>query len=261
MSNFIKLSVSKTATFQSCKAKYKFAYIQKLPRKEWEYHLFGRFVHRVLELFHLSFINGSNNSYNEEMSNSFNTALEEFKNKLNLTAKDEAFQILSIYLKKINKEEIAKVLDVEKTFNLIINEGLTLTGMIDRVQLDEDGIYHIIDYKTSKSSAYLKNDVLQLLTYAYVIYMEHPELTKVRVSYIMLRQNCEFITKEFDLKEILSVKNIYEKYAEEMLNEEEFKPKPQVLCRFCDYSNVCEEGKEFISKQYIAGPIKYTKKM
>lgn len=257
MSQFIKLSVSKTATFQSCKAKYKFSYILKMPKKEYSYHLFGRFVHRVLEIFHLAYINGSTVSYDETMSASFNEAIQEVKNKITSSQKDEAFLLLTTYLSKLPGSRDTKILSVEQTFNLPINEGLTLTGMIDRVQLDNDGIYHVLDYKTSKSAKYLKNDLLQLLTYAYIIYTEHPELTKVRVSYIMLRLDSEIITKEFELDEILSIKGIYEKYADEIHAEKEFAPNPQVLCGWCEFAEHCPAGMEVIEKRLKTGATKW----
>lgn len=255
MSNLIKLSVSKSATFNSCKRKYQFAYVHKLPRKEWEYHLFGRFVHRILELFHLKYISGSTEPFPKAMSDAFNEAMAEFKGKITQSAKDEAFGILTTYLARINnnKDEVARVTDVEKTFNLEINESLILTGMIDRIQLDEDGIYHVLDYKTSKSKTYLKEDTLQLLTYAYIIYKEHPEIRKVRVSYIMLRHDCEFLTKEFMLDEILTIKDIYEKYADDIKKESSYEPSPSKLCAYCDYVNLCDKGLEVVQGQYKHG--------
>lgn len=255
MSDLIKLSVSKSATFNSCKRKYQFAYVHKLPRKEWEYHLFGRFVHRILEIFHLAYIEGATEPYSKVMSKSFNEAMEEFKGKITQAAKDEAFEILKIYLARINanKGEVGRVTDVEKTFNLEINDQLILTGMIDRIQLDEDGVYHVLDYKTSKSKTYLKDDTLQLLTYAYIIYKDHPEITKVRVSYIMLRHSCEFLTKEFDISEILTVKDIYEKYANDIKKESEFEPSPSKLCAYCDYVNLCDKGLEVVQSKFNYG--------
>lgn len=260
-SSLLKLSVSKSNTFLQCKAKYKFSYILKLPKKEYNYHLFGRFVHRVLELFHLAYINKSHEPFEYEMEVAFNEAVKEVKSKLTLEQKQEGFKICAQYLEKIRKqkEEIDRIISVEKTFNLKINDGLTLTGMIDRVQKDADGVYHIIDYKTSKSAYYLKDDLLQLLTYAYVIYKEYPEIQKVRVSYIMLRLGCEYITKEFNLKEIMSIKDTYEKYATQIHNETEFTPKPQKLCSYCDFLDVCDRGKEFVKTLYKTGETKYQK--
>ena len=48
----LPLSVSKVKTFDDCKAKYRYTYIEKLPRKEWSFHIFGSFLHLVLEEFH-----------------------------------------------------------------------------------------------------------------------------------------------------------------------------------------------------------------
>lgn len=231
----------------------------KLPRKEFNYHLFGRFVHRILELFHLAYINGSLLLHEQQMSASFNEAVQEFKGKLTLPQKEEAYSIIAAYLGQLqtNKFAQSRVVSVEQTFNHEINDGLILTGMIDRVQLDDDGVYHIVDYKTSKTEAYLKNDLLQLLTYAYVIYSEHPEITKVRVSYIMLRLGCKFITKEFDLKEILGIKSTYEQYAEKIHAETEFAPSPQVLCSWCEFADVCPASKEVIEKRWKTGKVQW----
>lgn len=256
----LKLSVSKTNTFLQCKSKFKFSYILKLPKKEYSYHTLGRFAHRVLELFHLAYINGSKKAFPAVMSESFNEALKEMKDKISLSQKDEVFSICSKYLDlvKLDPKIISRVKSVEKVFNINLNENLILTGMIDRVQLDDDGIYHIADYKTSKSKTYLQEDLLQLLTYAYVIYLENPEIEKVRVSYIMLKFGCEFITKEFNLKEILSIKNIYEKHAEEINNETEYAPSITKLCAYCDFAaDACGPGKQYINNLYKIGKTKW----
>lgn len=260
MSHLIKLSVSKSSTFQSCKAKYKYSYIDKLPKKDWQHHHFGRFVHRILELFHLMYIEGTDKQFNIAMGEAFNTAYTEYKEKLSLADKEEAYNIILIYLKKIeNNFNIKNILAVEKPFNLQISEDVLLTGMVDRFQCDDDGVFHIVDYKTSKSKMYLQNDILQLLTYAYVIYNEYPQIKKVRASYIMLRHNCEFITKEFTLEQILSIKDKYITYAKEMLSEEEFAPNPTILCKWCDFLNVCPEGKKIANKDLKVGKINWIK--
>lgn len=74
-----RLSVSKTKTFLSCKKQYHFNYILKLPTKEFTFHTLGKLVHRVLELFHNTYLNGSQLPYNEVMTISWKTALSEFR--------------------------------------------------------------------------------------------------------------------------------------------------------------------------------------
>jgi hypothetical protein len=77
MSNTIRLSVSKTKTFLDCKAKYKYAYIEKLPRKDWDFHIFGKFCHKVLEDFHNLYITGCQDPYHVSMNTVYKNAMIE----------------------------------------------------------------------------------------------------------------------------------------------------------------------------------------
>ena len=74
MSNQFRLSVSKLKTYTQCPLKYKFTYIDKLPRKTFEFHTFGKFCHKVLEDFHNVYIQGSDLKYNVVMSKAFRDA-------------------------------------------------------------------------------------------------------------------------------------------------------------------------------------------
>lgn len=250
MSDTIKLSVSKCKTFTDCKAKYRFAYELKLPRKDWDFHVFGKFIHKVLEDFHNEYINGSQEPLFKVMTKVYKNALLEYKPKMTQEAQKEAFSIVDAYLEKISAEKstISNILSVEKNFNFNISNNVILNGMIDRVQLDPDGIIHVCDYKTVKNKKYLKNDFLQLLTYAYVIFNDDPTIEKIRGSYILLRHNFEYITKEFSKKEIIEIKSKYEEYSKMIEDEKLWRPNPTPLCRFCDYIDLCEEGKSFVNK-------------
>jgi hypothetical protein len=79
--------------------------------------------------------------------------------------------------------------------------------------LEKDNILMVSDYKTTKNKKYLK-DNLQLLTYAYVILSEDPDIEKIKASYVLLRHNFENITHEFLRDEILTVPDIYLKYTD-----------------------------------------------
>jgi len=261
MSNIFKLSVSKTNTYLQCNKKYKFSYILKLPRKEFEYHIFGRFVHKALENFHLAIIAGDRRKDADIMFASFDDALQEFLPKISKDSKNLAIELLKQYLSQWEADKVkTSVLEAEKVFNIGISNTLLLTGMIDRIQLDNDGVYHIVDYKTSKSAQYLKNDLLQLLTYAFVIYNEHPEIEKVRVSYIMLKLGSQYITKEFSLDQILSIKQMYEGYANEILSDQNFKANPGILCKFCEFADLCDEAKSYMSGLYKTGKMQWGSK-
>lgn len=249
MSDF-RLSVSKSKTFLQCKKQYHFAYILKLPQKDQTFHIFGRFLHSVLELFYLSYINGSVEPFHKEMAIAFKAAQKEYQGKISPENIKEAYEIIDKYLQKLAEEKKYQpsVLAVEKHFKVAINERVALTGMIDKIQQDPDGILHVIDYKTTKNKKYLQDDWFQLLTYAWVLLQEDPTIEKVRGSYVLLRHNFEFMTKEFSREEILAVQNQYQSYAEQMETENKWEPTPTFLCTYCSFLEHCEQGKTKVEK-------------
>lgn len=261
MSEDLRLSVSKTKTFDDCKAKFKFTYIEKLPRKEWEFHTFGKFCHKVLETFHTYYIEGCLLPHNITMGDAFKVAWAEYKDSMTPEMKKECWKLIDQYLRLIAKDKDkhfpSNVIAVEKRFEFPIAENIILNGAIDRIQLDDDGIIHVCDYKTVKNKKYLKNDFFQLLTYAYVLLSEDPSIKKVRASYILLRHDFEYITTEFTVKQIQKVKEKYIKYANEIQSETEYKPNPTVLCNFCDHLDKCPEGKTKAFNQNVYGEVTY----
>lgn len=260
MSEDLRLSVSKTKTFLDCKRKFDFSYIQKLPKKDWDHHIFGKFCHKVLEEFHSVYINGSALPYNVVMSDAYKLALAEYKDKMNPEMKKECWTLIDKYLRFVsaNKNNLpSNVVSVEKRFEFPVGENIILNGAIDRIQIDDDNVVHVCDYKTVKNKKYIKDDFFQLLTYAYVIISEDPSIKKVRASYILLRHDFEYITTEFNTKEILKVKDQYIEYARQMSTEKEFKPNPTVLCNFCDYLDRCPEGKTKSFNQNTYGEVSY----
>ncbi|HWZ22685.1 MAG TPA: PD-(D/E)XK nuclease family protein [Cytophagaceae bacterium] len=247
MENDLRLSVSKKKCFDQCKRQFEFSYIHKLPKKDRDYHIFGKFAHQVLQDFHQAYIDGSVAPYNKVMGIAFKAALVEYKDKMTKEMIDESFQLINQYLSIVSldrKNKVsANVIAVEQPFNFDIAPNLILNGMIDRVQIDDDNVIHVCDYKTVKNKQYIKNDFFQLLTYAYVIMLENENIEKVRASYILLRHNFEYVTTEFNKDTILEIKQKYIKCAQDIISEKEYKPNPTRLCAYCDYLDLCPEGK------------------
>ncbi len=256
-----RVSVSKTKTFIDCKAKFKFCYVEKLPRKDWDFHVFGKFCHSVLEEFHKTYMEGSLLPYNIVMGDSFKKALVEYKDKMTPVMRKDCWDIIDKYLRRVTKEKtegrVPTVIGVEKRFELNVGDNIVLNGAIDRIQLDADGIVHVGDYKTVKNKKYLKDDFFQLLTYAYVIMSEDPTITTVRASYILLRYDFEHITTEFHKEQVMGVQQTYIDYVNAMLTEKDFKPNPTALCNYCDYQEFCPEGKAKAYNKPVYGEVTY----
>jgi len=195
-------------------------------------------------------LNGSQKSFNEEMKIAFDFAYQEYKAKLSAENKEEGRQIAIKYLQMLNLQKqnnaLPKKLAAERNFSLsITNEELSieiiLNGCIDSIQLDPDGIYHVVDYKTTKNKKYLVGDYFQLLTYAYILLQEDNTIEKVRGSYMLLRHDLELITKDFYRDEIMSIQDKYFEYATKIINEKEYKATLTPLCNFCSFNHLCPD--------------------
>jgi CRISPR/Cas system-associated exonuclease Cas4 (RecB family) len=245
------LSVSKVKTFKDCPAKFRYNYIEKLPRKTWDFHVFGQFAHSSLEFFHDFIKDGDIRPSNEIMTESFKLAAKEHDNATT-AQKKEIWSMMNAYLNKMAQEQSddvwPEITEVEDNFYIDIDGKVLLNGFIDRVQVDSDGVLHVADYKTTKNKSYLKNDFLQLQTYAYVKCLQDPSLERVRVSYILLRHDFEAITKEYTRKQVMKIEDKFLKFAEDIGKEKLWRPSTSKLCRFCDFLENCDEGKAEIHK-------------
>jgi len=256
----LPLSVSKVKTFDDCKAKYRYSYIEKLPRKEWDFHVFGSFSHEVLEIFHKSLLKSSSEDHATVMTQAFKEACETFKGKITKTQKDDAWKMMNTYLQQSadEKPEFApEILALEKSFFIDIGlddqPHVLLNGFIDRIQKDPDGIIHVADYKTTKNKRYLK-DFFQLLTYSFALMVEDPSIEKVRASFILLRHDFEYLTKEFTRDDAMATKQTFIDYANKIGKEKLWRPSPQFLCNYCDFLDVCDEGKQYLIRRNIKTP-------
>jgi len=243
----LKLSVSKCKSYSMCPAQYRFNYILKLPQKEKDYFTFGKFIHLALEWFHQQYIDGCLLPYHITLNDAFKVSWKKYGEKMTPEMKDECWKILDQYLKLVSKDKHNghpfNIIAVEKQFNYQLTDDVILRGAIDVIKLDDDGVLHVADWKSSKSKKYLENDWIQLLSYCFILLQENPELTKIRGSYVMMRHGFEYLTKEFQVNEILEMRQKYIDYAQQIRTEKDFIATPNNLCNWCSYLDICAPGK------------------
>lgn len=266
--SILNLSVSKAKTFKECKAKFRFTYIEKLPRKERDYHVFGKFLHEILEKFHKMKLAGDTRLDNIVISEAFKSAYSNFKDKLNEEQIKESKDIITKYLVKLDLDrklgQESQILDVEKEFYININDKIVLNGFIDRVEIGKDNIIHVGDYKTTllldkkdmsipfndtdKYKRY-KKDIFQLKTYALVLMLEDENIQQVKTSYMMLRHNFHLIEKTFTREDVMEVAEQFLDYADKIHEEKLYRATTSPLCGYCDHIDVCDAGKDFVKAQ------------
>ena len=244
------VSYSKVTTYKDCPKKYKFAYIDKLPRVDKHYTIFGSFCHEVLEKFHKHYLEEKETlPFVDVMQQSFKQARENWKEKITKDQLTEAYAIMLKYLMLVteqSKEEAPDILSVEKKIWIPIEDEFIFYGFIDRVQRDKDGMLHVGDYKTTKDPKYLK-DRTQLLLYGYALLVEDDKLKTLRSSYILLKHDLKPMIAEHDVSELIEAKDKFVESWRKIKNDKLFRPTPIFWkCNMCDYVNHCKEGQKLI---------------
>lgn len=251
----IKLSVSSIDTFKTCAKKYYYRYIERLKvdSKKWNFTEFGSCAHLMLEYFHQRVDHSTpKEDYAKIMKGCYVDAIksgefdydilceEVWSPKGDIKGLDYLKIIMQQYLDKMKNEPLPNVIATELDYSLQLTDNALIRGYIDRIDKLEDGVYKVIDYKTSKSPKYLKP--FQLLVYANAIREVYPDVQKVVGSFMLLKHDLkevEYNFTDFDLDQCMDevMKNL-----DSICVEKNWNKNPTRLCSFCDYKDICFNG-------------------
>lgn len=237
----IKLSASSVKTYTQCPRKYRYTYIDRIQRKEWEHLDLGNFCHKTLEIFHREYKDNKDGvkSLNSLMTNSFNTARKDFE--LTEEVLRDAQSLLREYLAKVSKAKMPNVQGIEIPFEFELDKDLIIRGFIDRLDLVKDR-YKIVDYKTTKNTKYL--EPFQLNIYGLWLIKEHPEVKTFDGSYILLRHKSTTKDYTINMADLNKTKRDLIGYADRINQEQDWKTAPSILCRWCDFNDICDFRKQ-----------------
>lgn len=251
----LKLSASRVDTYNKCPRKYYFTYLEKLPRKGWDHFDLGTLTHETLELFHDTFRNDDQKpeKIRSHMKDCFKkqVAIMRKKGDIKREIVEDARKLLLGYLKRIEQKGIgSNICGIEQEFDLSLGECLIdgvpepvkigIKGYIDRLDQEEDGTWHIKDYKTTKSTKYMKP--FQLQTYGIYLLDTYPDTESFKGSYIMMRHDGMPLTYDFNREDVTKVKRDLMEKAQLILEEERWAPKPTPLCDWCDFKELCQNS-------------------
>jgi DNA helicase-2/ATP-dependent DNA helicase PcrA len=138
-----------------------------------------------------------------------------------------------------------KVLEQEKSFELPLENNVTIIGRMDQVNSLGRKDVEIVDYKTGKpkKDADAKKD-LQLSLYALAA-KEIFEWNPVRLVFYYLQNNQTLVTTR-DAKQLDEAQKIVLEAAAD-IRAGEFPPKPGFICRNCAYKPICPAHEEALS--------------
>lgn len=241
----LKLSPSKISSYLLCPFKYKCeinTQIRNAYKRDTPALVFGNLIHGCLNDFFKKI---------DESERNFETlrGLFETKFKANWVKHKSVFQTKENIVKYVeeSKKQFKTFIDselsqgnpflIEKFPKYNFNLELELSGKFDRV--DKEGKELIlIDYKTGKIKEDNEKDItFQLNFYEYLLNKLYPQYSvKKKVLFFLKENKIIPYEKHIDLE---TVEGEIVGIARTINADYKFDPKPNRLCRFCDYQSLC----------------------
>jgi putative RecB family exonuclease len=233
----MRLSYSSISTYETCPAKYRFQYEERLPTGSSPALAFGDSLHRALYRFHdrpvpvaPSIEELHEMLEGEWSSDGYRDPSEE------ALYREHGHQVLAEYHKE-NADSFRIPAALEFRFTVQV-DGVELSGMIDRMDRIPGGGYEIIDYKTSRRlppKAVVDRDLQLSLYYlaAKEIWGIEPE--RLTLYYLLPGQRMTTFRTPQDVEDLRRrIATVAERIA-----AGKFEPRQNPLCDWCDFQRAC----------------------
>lgn len=245
-------SHSRLSTFEQCKLKFKYKYLDKIPptiEATIESHL-GSSVHATLEWLYKEVMNKKIPTLDEVITYYAVAWQESYLAetlivKKELTQKDyfnKGVQFLASYYYK-NHPFKENTLEVEKHITINLDGKHKIQGFIDRlVYNDETNEYEIHDYKTGNSlplkEKFEKDRQLSLYSIAIKEIFGYDK--NVCLVWHYLAHNQKICVKRTN-EQLEKLKKDVLELIQKIETTEKFYPNKSALCNWCEYKKYCPE--------------------
>lgn len=249
------LSPSRAGDFMQCPLLYRFRVIDRLPEKPSEAATRGTLVHAVLErLFDAPAAERTAPRAKELVPGQWQRLREARPELVELFADDSDGERLASWLAEAERlverwftlEDPTRLEPAERELfvEAELDSGLTLRGIIDRVDVAPTGEVRIVDYKTGKAPRpeYAEGALFQMKFYALVVWRLKRVLPR-RLQLVYLGSG-DVLTYDPVLADLERVERkllaLWE--AIRLATETgDWRPRPTKLCGWCDHQAHCPE--------------------
>lgn len=245
-------SHSRLSTFEQCKLKYKFRYLDEIipeVEKTIESYL-GSIVHDTLEWLYKQVKSGKIPTIEEVVVNYSNTWKENYEDDIPVVRKnisvEEYFNkgvefLINYYVEHHPFDDNTIAVEEEILIDLDENGEYKIRGFIDRLAFNlETQEYEIHDYKTSKNLP--KDEDIeqdrQLALYAIAVKEKYGNHRNVRLIWHYLSFNKRIHSKRTDAQ-LQKLKEDTLRLIDNIENTQEFPPNKSSLCDWCEYKSIC----------------------
>ena len=243
----VKLSYSSMDTYETCPAKYRFQYEERLPTQRSPALAFGDSLHRALYRFHdrpvpvAPTLPELHAFLDEEwIGEGYRDASEE------RLYRDHGRQVLTAYHRD-NAGEYRIPAALEHKFSVEI-EGVSLVGQIDRLDRIPGGGYEIIDYKTNRRlppRSRVERDLQLSLYWLAAREIWGIEAERLTLYYLLPGQRMTTTRDAVDAERLRTrIATTAERIA-----ARKFEPRENPLCSWCDFQPRCPLWRHLHEKQ------------
>ena len=247
-------SHSKLGTFQQCKQKYKFQYVDKVKveSKDTIETFLGSLVHKTLEKLYKDLKFQKLNT-KEELLNFFKECWnKEFNDKILIVKKDYkkenyfemGIKFISDYYEHYKPFNNLTTLGIETEYRLELDDGNSYHVRMDRLSCDKDGNYYVCDYKTNnqlKPQEELDED-RQLAMYSLWVKNNFNDCKNVKLVWYFLAFDKEMISERNE-EQLLNLKLDVQNIIKEIESCNNFPTTVSNLCDWCAYKSLCPAWK------------------
>ncbi len=236
----IRLSFSRIDSYRNCPRKFRYAYVDRLPGVPGPHLSFGTSIHGALEAFYdrklpacpteadlLGFL------YDAWDPSGF----RDLSRSEQLDFYRHAQQVLRRYHRRV-ADSYRLPASTEAWFELPIAHEAVVVGSIDRVDLDDDGRFHIVDYKTNRKVQDRARVARSLQLAIYALACRHlfgALPATVSLDFVVPGVPITVPIEDIDLDGARQA--ILDTAA--AVRAEAFEPTPNRLCDWCDYRDIC----------------------
>jgi len=246
----MSLSPSRVSSFTSCPMQFRFSSIQKLPEPPGVATTKGTIVHRALELL---FVRPAADRTPEALGDDMATAIEEYRThpdyvglRLEGAAIDkfdrDCHGLIDKYFAMEDPTTVREI-GLELWVEAPVGE-LTLRGIIDRLELDQDGELVVTDYKTGRapSGNFEQKSLAGVHFYSFLceaLFGKRP--AKIRLMYLSSGETIETVPTAQSVKFITTRTTAVWSAIERACTTGDFRPRTSRLCDWCSFQQWCPE--------------------
>lgn len=226
---FAPYSFSRISCFE-CPRKFKYCYVDKIkPNKPISPALIrGARIHHLLEHFPESLTECSENE---------KTAL------LRFFSHNSAKFLNNLGIKSVR--EFGFGLDFDLNPCEYSSKNCLFHGRID-LMLNIDGTLFLVDYKTGKAKDQAYQNFTQLEYYSLYFFQKYPKINRVKIVFLYFDEDHANIL-EIPRNSVQKIKNSLLSNIQniEITNTtHEYPRKISVLCKYCDFEDICQNDKQ-----------------